>query len=42
MPANKQNKIKVQVVDMSAEMKQSAEDQIKHAFDNFSKEERIA
>ena len=42
MPANKQNKIKVQVVDMTAEMRQSAEDQIKYCFDNFSKEDTIA
>ena len=41
MPA-KNNKIKVQVVDMSDEMKQSAVDTIKQAFDNFSKEEKIA
>ena len=42
MPPNKENKIKIQVIDMSPEMKQAAEEQIKHAFDNFSKEDKIA
>ena len=42
MPTSKQNKIKVQVVDMSEDMRKSAVDTIKQAFDNFSKEDRIA
>ena len=36
------NKIKVQVVDMDDDMKQAAVDQILQAFDNFSKEDKIA
>ena len=42
MPTAKQNKIKVQVVDMKEDVRNAAVDTIKRAFDNFSKEDRIA